>query len=299
MNKKGGVLLHNYLRAVGFSNVKRTVQTDTIVSDIIQSFDEREMVAHEEGYIYMELYKKYGENFGIAACGEFDENRKFTVEYYFPFFRGSNISTEESLSIEKRASNESYLGACDEPKIGISLIFAVQNTANYLQEIAKPEEPEVLSITLSALAKEGSILLPLKKDFDQIAKDKEISKKRSGLIRAARKGDESAMESLSVEDVDTNNIINKRARKEDIYTIVDTCFIPYGMECDQYQIIGEILSYKLVENKLTKELLYQMQIESNHVVLDICINALDLLGEPKVGRRFKGIIWLQGFINFS
>jgi len=32
--------------------------------------------------------------------------------------------------------------------------------------------------------------------------------------------------------------------------------------------------------------------------MDICVNAKDLLGKPEVGRRFKGVIWLQGNVDF-
>ena len=28
--------------------------------------------------------------------------------------------------------------------------------------------------------------------------------------------------------------------KEDLYSIIDSCFMPCGVECDQYSIIGEI-----------------------------------------------------------
>ena len=37
---------------------------------------------------------------------------------------------------------------------------------------------------------------------------------------------------------------------------------------------------------------------SNELTFDVGINKIDLLGEPQVGRRFKGNIWLQGYINF-
>ena len=86
---------------------------------------------------------------------------------------------------------------------------------------------------------------------------------------------------------------------EDVLSIVDSYFMPYGMECDQYQILGTILFFTKVSNNMTKESLYQMTIECNGLTFDICINEKDLLGEPDVGRRFKGNIWLQGNINFE
>ena len=74
--------------------------------------------------------------------------------------------------------------------------------------------------------------------------------------------------------------------------------MPYGVECDQYSILGEITECRTVTNSLTGEEIYEMGINCNDLQFDICINKQDLLGEPQVGRRFKGIIWMQGFINF-
>ena len=90
-----------------------------------------------------------------------------------------------------------------------------------------------------------------------------------------------------------------RIVQEDILSIVDTSFMPYGMECDQYQIIGTILFYTKVFNSYTREAMYQMTIECNGMTFDICINKKDLMGDPEVGRRFKGQVWLQGNVKFK
>ena len=68
--------------------------------------------------------------------------------------------------------------------------------------------------------------------------------------------------------------------------------MPYGIACFQYSVMGDILSVEEVYNQLTGEKLYQIQIECNDVLIDLCMNAEDLLGEPAVGRRFRGNIWL-------
>ena len=80
--------------------------------------------------------------------------------------------------------------------------------------------------------------------------------------------------------------------------MVDSYFMPYGVECDQYSVLGEIKETRTVENFLTKEKVYIMRISCNDLEFDLCINDEDLLGEPAVGRRFKGNIWMQGYINF-
>ena len=121
---------------------------------------------------------------------------------------------------------------------------------------------------------------------------------RTQLIDAARKGDEEAIENLTLEDMDTYTTISRRIQKEDVFSLVDTYFMPYGIECDQYSVLAEIIECSLVKNKITEEEIYLMTLNCNDLIFDMCINKKDLYGEPAVGRRFKGIIWMQGFINF-
>lgn len=93
-------------------------------------------------------------------------------------------------------------------------------------------------------------------------------------------------------------MISERIADEDVFSIVSTYFMPYGVECDHYNVLGEILKCDLEENSLTKEKLYVLTIESHDLVFEVCINQQDLLGEPLVGRRFKGVVWIQGQILF-
>ena len=150
---------------------------------------------------------------------------------------------------------------------------------------------------LTGLAKEGTILLPLKKDQADVEAEKEQSRARGDLIAAAMDGDEEAMETLTVEDMDTYSMISERIATEDVFTIVDSYFMPNGNECDQYSLMGEILEVESVKNSLTGEDVFLMSLDCNDVVFEICINHQDLLGEPEIGRRFKGIIQLQGRLS--
>lgn len=86
---------------------------------------------------------------------------------------------------------------------------------------------------------------------------------------------------------------------EDILSIVDSYFMPYGVESDQYSVLGEILNVCHIENRLTHQKICVLTIDTNDLIYDICINEEDLLGEPVVGRRFKGNIWMQGCINLN
>lgn len=153
-------------------------------------------------------------------------------------------------------------------------------------------------LILSGLAGEGKILLPVLKDKEAVKVEQESAKNRSSMIAAARNGDEEAMENLTMEEMDTYSMISTRIVNEDILSIVDSYFMPYGIQCDQYSILGEILEVHTGSNIVTDEELVQMTIESNNMQFDVCINRKDLLGDPQVGRRFKGTVWLQGKLQF-
>ena len=126
---------------------------------------------------------------------------------------------------------------------------------------------------------------------------REESRNRMMLLSAAREGDSKAIESLTMEDMDLYSQVSRRIQTEDIYSIVDTYFMPCGVECDQYSILGEILDIDTVENKLTKEEIYVFTVDVNELRFDICVPVKSVLGEPAIGRRIKADIWLQGKIN--
>ncbi|MDE7112581.1 MAG: DUF3881 family protein, partial [Acetatifactor sp.] len=143
-----------------------------------------------------------------------------------------------------------------------------------------------------------TIMMPIMKDEMQKERVKQDSVNRNNLLAAARKGDEDAIETLTLEDMDMYTTISRRIQKEDIFSLVDTYFMPYGVECDQYSVLGEIVGMRLVSNQITGEQIYILTICCNELTFDVSINIIDLFGEPQVGRRFKGVIWLQGYINF-
>ena len=120
---------------------------------------------------------------------------------------------------------------------------------------------------------------------------------RSALIAEAKQGNQEAMQSLTFDDIDQYAVVSRRIRKEDIYSIVETSFIPYGSESDNYSILGYITNVEKLTNSFTKEEFYVLTVECNEMNYDVCINTEDLLGEPLVGRRFRGNVWLQGRVE--
>ena len=97
---------------------------------------------------------------------------------------------------------------------------------------------------------------------------------------------------------DTSDAI-ERYKSEDLYSIVETSLVPYGIECDKYQIVAEILSVNEKVNNFTNEKLYEMRVQTMGLEFPVMINEKDLDGEPLPGRRFRGVIWLLGEIDFT
>jgi len=289
--------VHKFLRAVGFSNIRKK-DLDIILEEIIEHPDVMRVTKDSIGNEFSEILKFYGDNMGIMVRGSYDENDVFQINYYLPFSYYDGVSTQEQIDIEKHAEKESYAGVCDEVRLGVTLIFYLQNVADFLSEHrGNIHTKSLYGASLSALSVEGKILLPIQQKVleKQMANNKLETRKK--LIAEAREGNEEAIENLSIQDLDMYSQLSKRIRKEDVFSIVSTSFMPYGIESDQYSILGEIIELEEVINPITEEKIYSMEVECNDMHFRLIINQKDLLGEPAVGRRFKGSIWLQGTVS--
>lgn len=291
--------MHKFMRAIGFSTLESRQKLQELLTDTVMHADRRNIARNGENIVLGEFCKDFAKGLGIAVCGEFDSEDHFTYEYYYPYLEGSGITSYEDVSVERHAEKESYAGVCDDVKVGISLIFYLKNRLSYVKEQTANRLPVCgTTLTLSALSVSGMVMFPIQKDAEQIQRVKQASVNRNNLMAAARKGDEDAIETLTLEDMDMYTTISRRIQNEDIFSLVDTFFMPYGVECDQYSVMGEIVAMGLVTNQMTGEKIYILRICSNELTFDVSINIIDIYGEPQIGRRFKGVIWLQGNINF-
>lgn len=285
--------MHKFLRAIGFSDITKK-DLDILIEEIKERPELMKVTTDSEGNEFGEFSREFAPNMGIIVRGSYLEDDSFEVEYYTPYFLGSQVTTQEPIDIEKHSEKESYAGVCDDPRIGVTLIFYLQNVADYLSERKAHSSDVNGGALLAGLSVDGKILLPEVKKAVKAGRPNQ--KDRSQLISEARDGDEDAIESLTLEDMDTYSMLSKRVMNEDILTIVSSCFMPYGIESDQYSVLAEIVDLLEIENSLTRDIIYCMKLKCNDMVFDVCINKKDLMGEPEIGRRFKGNIWMQGTV---
>ena len=126
--------MHQYLKAIGFGPIKKKAELKEILEQTRETFTHQMTVSYNEEADYCEFQKEYGQDVGITLCGELDNHDQFDMEYYFPYFQGSGVTTYADVSIEKRIEREQYVGICEDTKVGISLIFTMQNGVEYLPE---------------------------------------------------------------------------------------------------------------------------------------------------------------------
>ncbi len=288
--------MHKFLRAIGFSKFKKK-DLELVIKQMVEHPEVMRVTRDTEGNEFAELAKFFGPNIGLMVRGTYNEKEEFELDYYVPFVGGNVITSEESVHIEKFAERQEFAGICDEMRVGVALIFYLQNAADFLSEYRDDiERADLHGVIISALSVDGKIILPVEQKTREKVKTPSGTKSRSQLLAEARDGNEEAIEQLTMEDMDTYSDISRRIGKEDILSIVSSSIMPYGMESDQYSIIGEILEVEEIHNSLTNENLYYMKIECSDIIFNITINQEDLLGEPMVGRRFKGSVWLQGTV---
>ncbi|MCR5033024.1 MAG: DUF3881 family protein [Lachnospiraceae bacterium] len=289
--------MHRFLRSIGFTDIKGPAEVENLLKLVVKCNHSKEFFTREDGITIGQYRMEFGNGFGIAVCGEFDEDDQFYMDHYYPYLNSMSVSSEEDVSIERLGANDAYMGVCDDMKMGITMIFYLQHSIPYLKAQAKGlTNGSHLTVALSALAETGTILMPITKNDQPKNKGLKKGKDRRTLLKEAKAGNEEAIETLTLGDMDLYSAITKKIRTNDLYTLVDTSFMPYGVECDQYSIIGEIRSVRKSGNRMTGKSVYVMQILVNETLMDLCIDEEDLYGEPEVGRRFKGNIWLQGLL---
>ena len=152
--------MHKFLRSIGFSNIRKK-DLEIILKDIIERPELMKTTRDSEGNEFAELSRSYAPNVGIMVRGTYQEDDSFEMDYYYPYLLGTSITTQEQIEVEKHAEKESYAGVCDELNLGVTLIFYLQNVADYLSEHNRHKSRVDYGAMLAGLSTEGKILVPI------------------------------------------------------------------------------------------------------------------------------------------
>ena len=293
--------MHSFLRAAGFSNIASRKELDKVLG-LVMTRPTHDKFAFSSDRNHKKIVEKsldFSDRMGITIRGEYDEKGFFHLEHYYPYLIGRKPCCYEEVSVYQRIDTDAYTAMCDDLHFGTSLIFYLQNSIDYLSVKEYMNSKKELPLTLSGFSVSGKILLPINKTDEQVRVQNENSLRHDTLLMAAKEGNEEAINTLTLMDFDTYSMISRRILTEDVYSIVETSFIPFGSESDNYTILGIIKEVIPHINSFTGETCTEMLVNCNGFDFYIGINDNDLLGEPLVGRRFKGEIWLQGTVEFE
>lgn len=290
--------MHSYLRAIGFSKIKSRKQLEQVYLHTLREPNRKVVTTVSVDTSLIQFEKDFGPSMGLTLVGEYDINGALSIEHYFPYLKGDSFMEYENISIEKQTDKESYAGVCEDYRLGMTLIFYVLNIADYAKsKWFNYSNRHMTQVKFSGLSINGTILLGVKRNKQQQRYEDELRAMHNNLLAAAKNGDTEAIENLTIDEMDTYTSLTGRIQKEDILSIVDTSFMPCGVECDHYMIIGNILQVTQLKNSFTDEIVYNLLLEANNIIMNIGINSIDLQGEPKEGRRFRGEVWLQGIVR--
>lgn len=124
--------MHQFLRAIGFSDITKK-QLNEVINNIIDKPEKLKLTKDSEGNEFAELSCDVAPNMGITVRGIYNDDDSFDIDYYYPYFTGSEKTTNEIIDIEKHSEKESYAGVCDDPNLGVTLIFYLQNGVTICQ----------------------------------------------------------------------------------------------------------------------------------------------------------------------
>ncbi len=290
--------MNKFLKAAGFGALcAETDVYDFLKNEVIKESNAVTVLYNGDGSIETEYVLFCAEHVGLAAVTVTYPDGTEQIKYSYPFFDARDYTSEEPCALERHTVNDSYAGLIDEYKIGVSLIFFVQFSLAYKSYLRLAPETDFRGTALTAFANDGVVLLPVIRTKAADATFMMGRNEKERLYEAAMHGDTEAMETLTASDMDIYNEAAGRIQTEDLYSVVEQSFIPSGIECDQYSVIGEIMSVEETKNRYTGEDLWLLSLESNEVMLKLCIRKQDLLGEPLCGRRVKARIWLLGNVD--
>ena len=119
--------MHKFLRAAGFSMYTKKKDIEKLLDLLERQPSMTRCVQVDEESNVCEMRTEVAPGLGISIIGELNEEGNFEREFYFPYQESHIIGSTEECSVQRHTEKETYSGMVDENKVGITLIFYIQN----------------------------------------------------------------------------------------------------------------------------------------------------------------------------
>ena len=298
--------MHKYLRAVGFSEFVRKSQVDDFFKENLKDENLISTYITQDMRLCGQYNLPVCNGAGISVIGEQEKDQLALIDFYYPYLKGYDYTLIQECTIEKHSDKESYAGIIDDYRLGIALIFYLTNGNVYNSLIKKHKISDIKidKIYLSALSVGGRIILPIDKkeisgnefndkskinpnfEYDDIDDeddeeddydDSPITTRIIGDMDDFSEGIGAKPISIGIGIKLPRNPIGyqeSRLKNEDLYSIVETSLVPYGIECDKYQIVAEIISVNRKVNQYTDETMVEMRVDTMGLQFNLMINEM-------------------------
>lgn len=288
----------SYLSAVGMKQYNTSEKIKDLINDVVSNSTGKYISNFKEDQIKIEYYKKLNEKVGLIVRGQMTDKEEMTIDLLLPYCLGEYMSNIVEVDVQNDQEGPIYYAICEEEDTATEIDFCLQNVVDYL-DIGDDEEVFLNGVVLTGLSIEGKIILNVDKDDVEQELQEEEEEWRKDLVKLARQGDTNAIELLDIEAEEIDEVIKERLQEEDVFSVIEGLFMPYGDEQGIYSVLGTIMQIDTLTNKYTDEVVYNLHLESMGIKFEVSINKEDLTGEPSVGMRFLGICWMQGRVIFD
>ncbi len=294
--------MHQFLQSIGYSaRMFNNEAIDKLLKKKEKQFmKEARRYASYDGTMLLEIRNYVNEDMGICQTGYLNGLGRFVRLTYYPFFCPKTEPIEGITSSYITKDGVTYYIISTTLIPGMRLSIHSDNPYEHTMRTGNNLFEQKTKMIVTGLSDDGVILLPVRDE-------KMMEKNWSGYnydVAALVEPDENMV--LNVENIQQATMeslaklaeIDKRLDDEDLYSIVSTLCMPHVYESEMYFIIGIIEEVKTVENNDTGETVYELKILVNDATFYVAVNEDNLAGEPAVGCRFKGCVWLTAHICF-
>jgi len=294
-----------FLRAVGFTDVadegsiRRLLETVASDPDIA-----RESERDEQGMYQFEWYKHCSDDCGLVVYGvarNADQEPSMYVDDWSIFAKSDTEALAADFFVEIGDDGKLY-AYCEEVETGNEIEFRLVNQYDYdlyYQDTNPNEPPCITGVNVTALASNGTVILPVEKTEEALNEREEEDDVRREMLARAREGDVQAIKEMDEMAEQMNAAIEERLYEEDYLTVFESYLMPVDTRPCVYGLLGEIQAIRESKNRYTGETILRMRVDVTGIPVSVLINKEDIVGCPSVGMRLLAKVFMQGTASFK
>ena len=98
--------MHKYLNAIGYGRLTSEKELNELLKEAENVYSHHELVALDPDIDYCEYRTECADDIGLCICGTSDTEEHFERHYYYPYFKGSGVTSNTDVMIERRMDKE-------------------------------------------------------------------------------------------------------------------------------------------------------------------------------------------------